>query len=64
NIVALELSKGANSLQAEGLDLFSKMIQQDEEEVSDEEEVTRVKVPIALADDELTVGKSHARNGE
>ncbi|GJZ41401.1 putative reverse transcriptase domain-containing protein [Tanacetum coccineum] len=29
NIVALEVSKGANSLQAEGLDLFSKMIQQE-----------------------------------
>ncbi|GJT80226.1 hypothetical protein Tco_1054568 [Tanacetum coccineum] len=36
----------------------------DEEEVSDEEEVTQVKVLMALADDELTVGKSHARNGE
>nr|GEZ81252.1 retrovirus-related Pol polyprotein from transposon TNT 1-94 [Tanacetum cinerariifolium] len=28
------------------------------------EEVTHVKVLMALADDELTVGKSHARNGE
>ncbi|GKB69878.1 hypothetical protein Tco_0931290 [Tanacetum coccineum] len=28
NIVALELSKGANYLQAEGLDIFSKTIQQ------------------------------------
>ncbi|GJT72157.1 retrovirus-related pol polyprotein from transposon TNT 1-94 [Tanacetum coccineum] len=36
----------------------------DEEEVSDEEEVTHVKVLMALADDELTVGESHARNGE
>ncbi|GKE94986.1 hypothetical protein Tco_1579841, partial [Tanacetum coccineum] len=34
------------------------------EEVFDEEEVTQVKVLMALADDELTVGKSHARNGE
>nr|GFB10742.1 hypothetical protein [Tanacetum cinerariifolium] len=34
------------------------------EEVSDEEEVTHVKVLLALADDELTVGKSHARNDE
>ncbi|GKD20776.1 hypothetical protein Tco_1222479, partial [Tanacetum coccineum] len=32
--------------------------------VSDEEEVTQVKVLMALADDELAVGKSHARNGE
>ncbi|GJV64653.1 hypothetical protein Tco_1475481 [Tanacetum coccineum] len=30
----------------------------------DEEKVTQVKVLMALADDELTVGKSHARNGE
>ncbi|GKC97723.1 hypothetical protein Tco_1167998, partial [Tanacetum coccineum] len=36
----------------------------DEEEVSDEEEVTQVKVPMDLDDDELTVGKNHARNGE
>ncbi|GKC24295.1 retrovirus-related pol polyprotein from transposon TNT 1-94 [Tanacetum coccineum] len=32
-------------------------------EVSDEEEVTQVKVLMALADDELTVRKNHARNG-
>nr|GEW55703.1 hypothetical protein [Tanacetum cinerariifolium] len=30
----------------------------------DEEEVTQVKVLMVLADDELTVGKNHARNGE
>ncbi|GJX88144.1 hypothetical protein Tco_0340158 [Tanacetum coccineum] len=36
----------------------------DEEEVSDEEEVTQVKVLMALADDELTFRKSHARNDE
>ncbi|GKE11767.1 hypothetical protein Tco_1415318 [Tanacetum coccineum] len=36
----------------------------DEEEVSDDEEVTQVKVLMALADDELTIGNSHARNGE
>ncbi|GJT30464.1 retrovirus-related pol polyprotein from transposon TNT 1-94 [Tanacetum coccineum] len=30
----------------------------------DEEEVTQVKVLMALADDELTVRKNHARNGE
>ncbi|GJZ23596.1 retrovirus-related pol polyprotein from transposon TNT 1-94 [Tanacetum coccineum] len=35
-----------------------------EEKVFDEEEVTQVKQLMALADDELTVGKSHARNGE
>ncbi|GJV79719.1 hypothetical protein Tco_1515589 [Tanacetum coccineum] len=31
---------------------------------NDDEEVTQVKVLMALADDELTVGKNHARNGE
>ncbi|GJX71131.1 putative reverse transcriptase domain-containing protein [Tanacetum coccineum] len=36
----------------------------DEEEVSDDEEMTQVKVLMALADDELSVGKNHARNGE
>nr|GFA61643.1 hypothetical protein [Tanacetum cinerariifolium]GFB00441.1 hypothetical protein [Tanacetum cinerariifolium] len=36
----------------------------DEEEVSDDEEVIQVKVLMALANDELTVGKNHARNGE
>nr|GEX22151.1 retrovirus-related Pol polyprotein from transposon TNT 1-94 [Tanacetum cinerariifolium] len=36
----------------------------DEEEVLDGEEVTEVKVLIALADDELSIGKNHARNGE
>ncbi|GJY74695.1 hypothetical protein Tco_0479126 [Tanacetum coccineum] len=35
-----------------------------EKEVSDDEEMTQVKVLMALADDELAVGKNHARNGE
>ncbi|GKA00810.1 retrovirus-related pol polyprotein from transposon TNT 1-94 [Tanacetum coccineum] len=35
-----------------------------EAKVSDKEEVTKVKVLMALVDDELTVGKCHARNGE
>nr|GEZ77260.1 retrovirus-related Pol polyprotein from transposon TNT 1-94 [Tanacetum cinerariifolium] len=36
----------------------------DEEQVFVDEEVTQLKVQMALADDELTVGKSNARNGE
>ncbi|GKE63676.1 hypothetical protein Tco_1514043, partial [Tanacetum coccineum] len=32
--------------------------------VSDDEEVTQVKVLMALADDELTIVKNHAQNGE
>ncbi|GJW63458.1 hypothetical protein Tco_0115342 [Tanacetum coccineum] len=35
---------------------------EDEEEVSDDEEVTQVKVLMALADDELSVRKNHAGN--
>ncbi|GJX15146.1 hypothetical protein Tco_0206904 [Tanacetum coccineum] len=42
----------------------SSSVSKDEEEVSDDEEMTHVKVLMALADDELTVGKNHARNGE
>nr|GEW49031.1 alpha/beta hydrolases superfamily protein [Tanacetum cinerariifolium] len=34
------------------------------EEVSEDEEVTQVKVLMALANDDLTVGKNHAQNGE
>ncbi|GJZ11043.1 hypothetical protein Tco_0545802 [Tanacetum coccineum] len=36
----------------------------DEEEMSNDEEMTQVKVLMALADDELVVRKNHARNGE
>ncbi|GJR77236.1 hypothetical protein Tco_0089601 [Tanacetum coccineum] len=36
----------------------------DEEEVYDDEEMTQVKVLMALADDELSVGKNHARNDD
>ncbi|GJU32617.1 MAK10-like protein [Tanacetum coccineum] len=44
--------------------LVAETFDWDEEEVSDDEEVTEVKVLIALADDELSVGKNHARNSE
>ncbi|GKB74321.1 hypothetical protein Tco_0935733 [Tanacetum coccineum] len=44
--------------------LVAETFDWDEEEVSDDEEVTQVKVLMALADDELTVGKNHALNGE
>nr|GEV41350.1 hypothetical protein [Tanacetum cinerariifolium] len=42
----------------------TNVVTKDEEEVSEDEDVTRVKVLMALADDELIVGKSQARNGE
>ncbi|GKA84635.1 hypothetical protein Tco_0806230 [Tanacetum coccineum] len=44
--------------------LVAKTFDWDEEEVSNNEEVTQVKVLMALANDELTVGKNHAPNGE
>nr|GEW10281.1 retrovirus-related Pol polyprotein from transposon TNT 1-94 [Tanacetum cinerariifolium] len=44
--------------------LVTETFDWDEEEVFDNKEVTQVKVLMALADDDLTVGKSHARNGE
>nr|GEU60370.1 hypothetical protein [Tanacetum cinerariifolium] len=44
--------------------LVAEIFDWDKEEIFDEEEVTQVKVLMALADDELTVGKNHARNGE
>nr|GEU55522.1 DNA-directed DNA polymerase [Tanacetum cinerariifolium] len=44
--------------------LVAEIFDWGEEEVSEDEEVTQVKVLMALADDELTVEKSYARNGE
>ncbi|GJU42574.1 hypothetical protein Tco_1195531 [Tanacetum coccineum] len=44
--------------------LVAETFDWDEEEVLDDKEVTQVKVLMALADDEFTVGKNHARNGE
>ncbi|GKF39384.1 hypothetical protein Tco_0119445, partial [Tanacetum coccineum] len=40
----------------------AKTFDWDEEEVSDDEEMTQVKVLMTLVDDELAVGKNHARN--
>nr|GEV37619.1 retrovirus-related Pol polyprotein from transposon TNT 1-94 [Tanacetum cinerariifolium] len=44
--------------------LVAEIFDWDKEEVSEDEEVTQVKVLMALADDKLTVGKNHARNGK
>ncbi|GJT30815.1 hypothetical protein Tco_0911090 [Tanacetum coccineum] len=57
-------SQNPKIFQPKNKGLFAETFDWDEEEVSDEEEVTQVKVLMALADDELIVGKSHARNGE
>ncbi|GJV22203.1 hypothetical protein Tco_1371223 [Tanacetum coccineum] len=57
-------SQNPKTFQPKNKGLVAETFDWDEEEVSDKEEVTQVKVLMALADDELTVGKSHARNGE
>ncbi|GJY14668.1 retrovirus-related pol polyprotein from transposon TNT 1-94 [Tanacetum coccineum] len=44
--------------------LVAETFNWDEEEVFDDEEMTQVKVIMALANDELAVGKNHACNGE
>ncbi|GKB47265.1 retrovirus-related pol polyprotein from transposon TNT 1-94 [Tanacetum coccineum] len=57
-------SQNSKTFQQNNKVLVTETFDWDEEEVSDEEEVTQVKVLMALADDELTVGKSHARNSK
>nr|GFA53934.1 hypothetical protein [Tanacetum cinerariifolium] len=57
-------AQNPKTFQPKNKGLVTKIFDWDEEEVFEDEEVTQVKVQMALADDELTVGKSHARNGE
>ncbi|GKC78354.1 hypothetical protein Tco_1129128 [Tanacetum coccineum] len=57
-------SQNLKTFQQKNKGLVAETFDWDEEEDSDEEEVTQVKVLMALADDELIFGKSHARNGE
>ncbi|GJW96084.1 retrovirus-related pol polyprotein from transposon TNT 1-94 [Tanacetum coccineum] len=57
-------SHNPKTFQPKNKGLVAETFDWDGEEVSDDEEVTHVKVLIALADDELTVGKNHARNGK
>nr|GEU74300.1 retrovirus-related Pol polyprotein from transposon TNT 1-94 [Tanacetum cinerariifolium] len=56
-------SQNPKTFQTKNKGLVAETFDWDEEEVSDDE-VPQVKVLMALADDELTVGKSHTRNGE
>nr|GEU57349.1 retrovirus-related Pol polyprotein from transposon TNT 1-94 [Tanacetum cinerariifolium] len=46
------------------VDIEERTSRWDKEEVFDDEDMTQVKVLLALADDELSVGKNHTRNGE
>ncbi|GJR91755.1 ribonuclease H-like domain-containing protein [Tanacetum coccineum] len=57
-------TKNPKTFQPKGKGLVAETFDWDEKEVSDEKEVTQVKVLMALADDELTVRKIHARNSE
>ncbi|GKD01099.1 hypothetical protein Tco_1171373, partial [Tanacetum coccineum] len=57
-------SQSLKPFQLKNKGLVAEMFDWDEKEVSDEEEETQVKVLMALVDDELLVGKNHARNGE
>ncbi|GJQ96901.1 retrovirus-related pol polyprotein from transposon TNT 1-94 [Tanacetum coccineum] len=57
-------SQTSKTFQPKNKCLVTETFDWDEKEVSDDEEVTQVKVLMALADDELTVGKNHARNDE
>ncbi|GKC63845.1 hypothetical protein Tco_1096443 [Tanacetum coccineum] len=57
-------SETPKTFQPKNKGLVAETFDWDEEEVSDDEEVTQVKVLMALANDELNVGKNHARNGK
>nr|GEY79691.1 hypothetical protein [Tanacetum cinerariifolium] len=56
-------SQNPKTFQPKNKGLVAETFDWDEEEVSNKDEVTHVKVLMALADDELTVEKNHARNG-
>ncbi|GKC06663.1 hypothetical protein Tco_0998273 [Tanacetum coccineum] len=61
---SLSTSRSLKPFQTKNKGLVAKTFDYDEEEVSDDEEMTHVKVLMALADDELSMAKNHARNGE
>ncbi|GKC77583.1 hypothetical protein Tco_1128357, partial [Tanacetum coccineum] len=60
----LKVVRSSKPFQLKNKGLVAETFDWDEEKVSDDEEETQVKVLIALADDELSMGKNHARNGE
>nr|GEW80639.1 hypothetical protein [Tanacetum cinerariifolium] len=66
-LALLEVSsspRNPKALQPKNKGLVAEIFDWDEEGVFEDKEVTQVKVLMALADDELTFEKSHARNGE
>ncbi|GJV43136.1 hypothetical protein Tco_1427672 [Tanacetum coccineum] len=62
--VSPSTSQSSKPFQPKNKGLVAKIFNWDEEEVLDDEEMTQVKVLMALADDEISVGKNHARNSE
>ncbi|GJU36017.1 hypothetical protein Tco_1184371 [Tanacetum coccineum] len=64
SLLKVTAAKNPKTFQPKNKGLVAEIFDWDEEEVSDKEEVTQVKVLMALADGELNVGRSHARNGE
>nr|GEV79878.1 retrovirus-related Pol polyprotein from transposon TNT 1-94 [Tanacetum cinerariifolium] len=62
--VSSSTSQSLKPFQSKNKGLVTETFDWDEKEVSDDEEMTQVKVLMALVDDELFVGKKHARNGE
>ncbi|GJU47816.1 hypothetical protein Tco_1217371 [Tanacetum coccineum] len=61
---SLPTSQSLKLFQSKNKGLVAETFDSDEEEVSENEEETRVQVLMALADDELFLGKNHARNDE
>ncbi|GJY87311.1 hypothetical protein Tco_0501939 [Tanacetum coccineum] len=57
-------SQSSKPFQSKNKGIVAETFDWDEEELSNDEEETRVQVLIALADDELFVGNNHARNGK
>ncbi|GJV63218.1 hypothetical protein Tco_1474046 [Tanacetum coccineum] len=57
-------SQSSKTFQSKNKCLIVETFDWDEEEVSDDENMAQVKVLMALADDELSMGKNNARNGE
>nr|GEU30167.1 hypothetical protein [Tanacetum cinerariifolium] len=57
-------SQTPKAFQPKNKGLTAKTFNWDKEEVFDDEEVTQLKVMMALANDELTIGKNHARNSK
>ncbi|GJX00968.1 hypothetical protein Tco_0184881 [Tanacetum coccineum] len=57
-------SQTLKTFQPKNKGLVAETFDSNEKEVSDDEEVTEVKVLMALSDAEFTIGKNPARNGE